>query len=322
MSVATFTCWFYLVVLFVTFTKDVSVQARSLRIVLPPNFDKLDNTQTYRIKVKLNSKKTTTTKAPLEFMPRGQEVRLETVSESCGYSVIKLIQGGENALPGEFPWLGALFRINVTPKEYVCTVNLISRKHLLTAAHCFSLTEKPENYHVVLGHLMSEPHQSLGISNIVKHPQYNHRPEHDIAILSLNTDVQFSTSLRPICLQLPNSARNNSIGIVSGFGPNYTTYRKIRMPLVPKMVCHDTHAVFRELITENSFCAGSRDNMGPCSGDSGAGFMQEVDGRLYLRGVVSSSLPNNGSCDLRSYIIFADLINDLTWLKNLLQKYL
>uniref|UniRef100_A0A0R3S2K3 Peptidase S1 domain-containing protein n=1 Tax=Elaeophora elaphi TaxID=1147741 RepID=A0A0R3S2K3_9BILA len=43
------------------------------------------------------------------------------------------VMGGENASPGEMPWAVALFYGRI----YLCTGTLISRKHVITAAHCF-----------------------------------------------------------------------------------------------------------------------------------------------------------------------------------------
>lgn len=61
---------------------------------------------------------------------------------------------------------------------------------------------------------------------------------------------------------------------------------------------------------------GHRNNSGPCNGDSGGGFLMEVNKRWTLRGVVSMSLLHemNGTCDLEQYVVFTDAAQFLDWL--------
>lgn len=63
---------------------------------------------------------------------------------------------------------------------------------------------------------------------------------------------------------------------------------------------------------------GNLDGSGPCSGDSGAGFVMKIDGKWTLRGVVSTALSDTGSCDLTKYIVFADVSKFRDWIRNAL----
>lgn len=50
----------------------------------------------------------------------------------CGLARRSRIVGGEEAKQAEFPWLAALSRRG----KFYCGGALVSRKHVLTAAHC------------------------------------------------------------------------------------------------------------------------------------------------------------------------------------------
>lgn len=53
------------------------------------------------------------------------------------------ILGGTEVQPGEFPFMAALEYKNKDDKKvkYVCSGSLISKQHVLTAAHCYHGTD-------------------------------------------------------------------------------------------------------------------------------------------------------------------------------------
>lgn len=66
--------------------------------------------------------------------------------------------------------------------------------------------------------------------------------------------------------------------------------------------------------------SGNKDGKGPCTGDSGAGFMMLRHSKWTLRGIVSLALedPKNKSCDTTQYFIFADVAKFIKWIKEVL----
>lgn len=93
--------------------------------------------------------------------------------------------------------------------------------------------------------------------------------------------------------------------------------RKTSMPVVAQDTCLRSHADFRNLTSEMTFCAGNRDGSGPCNGDSGAGFMVKKEGRWYLRGVVSTAIKKEDfSCDLNEFVVFSDVGKLKGWVQS------
>ena len=63
-------------------------------------------------------------------------------------------------------------------------------------------------------------------------------------------------------------------------------------------------------------CAGGRDGVGPCNGDSGGGLFFEIGGVWYVRGIVSFAPNLDGvlKCDPTQYTVFTDVEKYLDWI--------
>ena len=128
------------------------------------------------------------------------------------------IIGGIETEVHEYPWqVGLVFTfIPVFNETPVCGGSIISKQHILTAAHCTDILGYPLNttqIQVSVGeHDTSDSAFDLKtISKITRHPGYSPlNAVNDIAILTLSSPLTFSKSMAPICL--PEGTSNTFAG--------------------------------------------------------------------------------------------------------------
>uniref|UniRef100_A0A0K8RJM2 Putative serine protease n=1 Tax=Ixodes ricinus TaxID=34613 RepID=A0A0K8RJM2_IXORI len=133
------------------------------------------------------------------------------LTDNCGLvtttpdSVIsERILNGTNATPGAWPWMVEILQGN----KHRCGGALISSQHVLTSAHC--LTHEPKkSFTVLLGSYLSRKTGGGGskqkIEAICMYSQFvNGKFQTDIAIITLERPVEFSETIRAVCLPVIN----------------------------------------------------------------------------------------------------------------------
>lgn len=168
----------------------------------------------------------------------------------------------------------------------------------------------------------------LPASDVIIHPDWN--PEAydynaDIAILIASEEIEFTKYIQPVCIQKYMNLTNVD-GWTAGWGVNEFGQRvseptEVKMPVVENGICLVQNPNLAKLSSNKTFCAGSKDGRGPCSGDSGGGLYvyNKNQARYSLQGIVSSGLIDYGtkSCDLRNYVVYTNMNYFYDWLTKL-----
>ncbi|CAI9739445.1 atrial natriuretic peptide-converting enzyme-like [Octopus vulgaris] len=233
-----------------------------------------------------------------------QVIRISCQPRSCGIaplfntfskhvsSYVPMIVGGSDAEPGKIPW-HAFLLIGKT----LCSGSIITEYFILTAAHCVS-GFKPESIEVYLGvYNISkvEPHRVVKkVQRIVSH-DFIWVPKNDIALLQLETPIQFTNYIQPICLigkddifTFASSCHASGFGHTSSKNPVPSkTLQMAKMSLWQTKKCNSTHVWDGRIKT--SICAGHYSaQVAVCLGDSGGPLWCEDEfGLAKLVGITS-----------------------------------
>lgn len=138
----------------------------------------------------------------------------------CGTSNQEIrIVGGRPTGINQYPWMARL----VYNGQFHCGASLIAQDFVLTAAHCVRRLQRSK-IRVILGdHDQFVTNETTAImravSAIIRHRNFDSNSyNHDIALLRLRKSVEFSRTIKPICLPLEKSDPAGVFGIVIGWG--------------------------------------------------------------------------------------------------------
>ncbi|XP_059621342.1 serine protease gd-like isoform X1 [Phlebotomus argentipes] len=250
---------------------------------------------------------------------------------------VPLVLEGTTIQRGTWPWLVSVYSYSKLRLGFRCGATLVSRKLVVTAAHCFfdiyKRRVKTEDVIVILGQYnLKRPHDTgseiVYPDSVNIHPNYGKRNsiDSDIAVVVLTEAIRFTTYIRPACLWNETESKESIVGhkgFSAGWGRdengNFFTElpKQIEIPVVSDEECLRSHEAFPKITSEVTFCAGWRNGSeGPCNGDSGGPLIFDREGRWTLRGVVSTSLSTDGSntCNLNEYVVFTDVAKFRQWI--------
>jgi secreted trypsin-like serine protease len=262
---------------------------------------------------------------------RGAETLLEALRGLAPSSIVsERIVGGDPTSQNEWPWQNALYFRSPDGHQYFdCGGSLIAPNWVLTAAHCFAGTRKPEDWTVVtnIAKISADgiPEGSLQrkVARVVVHEQYDTESHaNDIALLQLaeplpNTTISLQLTGdktiegadrsvtvigwgRTRWLQQKKDAQGNSVWIdgmtqqqVNPSNFQSPELRKASIPLVDLEKCAKMEQGIKGVVVDaRVLCAGLPEgNRDSCQGDSGGPLMTQIDSDHWRQiGVVSVGL--------------------------------
>ncbi|XP_044536744.1 transmembrane protease serine 11B-like [Gracilinanus agilis] len=228
------------------------------------------------------------------------------------------IMGGVPSKEGEWPWQASL-KWN---GRHWCGASLISKRWLVSAAHCFIRFIGIKNWTVTFGNTLNHPHMTRNIKEIILHKDYQSRLQYDdIALVQLTKEVTFTKNVRTICL--PDPTQNYTAGdraIVTGWGklsingPYPKKLQQATVKIIDRDTCNAPQA-YHGLVTDSMLCAGYMSGkVDSCEADSGGPLVSfDHIGSWYLTGVVSWG---EGCGKVNKPGVYTKVASYLDWIAN------
>lgn len=228
--------------------------------------------------------------------PDHQTVSLQCIECGRQKSTSRII-GGQPSKLGEWPWQVSLFYKG----SHVCGGVLISKYFVLSAAHCMpsddELSLVASNWKVYAGVVsLNNLPAPLKVKRIILNENYDSRTnDQDIALLTLETPMEFNDNNRPACLPTYNQQWSHGTQcFTSGFGTTNAdssdvsaTLMDVNVDIIDTEVCNSPSS-YRGSVTKNMLCAGHLDGgRDSCQGDSGGPLVCEKNGVWTLAGITS-----------------------------------
>ncbi|GAB0091678.1 trypsin [Sergentomyia squamirostris] len=203
-------------------------------------------------------------------------------SQGFNLGLDQFIVGGEDAQPGQFPWIGAIEYVDYAQ---VCAGSILSDRWFVTAGHCvYNLNPNVITFRV--GSRYRETGgQSLRVLRCILHPEFHQNVVYnfDVAVCEVE-GLMAGPGIRyiPLTREEPTTAARVFVSGwgVQGNGDPADILQFVNIPILNRDQCN---ATYNGLVTDTMICAGEAgrdicvlDNGGPLT-----------DMRNHLVGIVS-----------------------------------
>lgn len=224
------------------------------------------------------------------------------------------IVNGHDAKPLDYPFMCSLQLYFWIPdvRFHWCGSTLLNEYWALTSAHCIFQPIFPPLYEILCGrwnHAVDEPYgQKRSAQNIIPHAKFEMgqnfgNARYDIAVLRVSEPFEYTIAVKPIKLPEPEFIPSGYAMII-GWGVYQEDPREIQpdilqeleVPIIPVEECIAFYYPEQVSLFNTTICAGSVNDGGVCSGDSGGPIIQhDDDGDWVQYGVTYWTRPPCGS---------------------------
>lgn len=238
--------------------------------------------------------------ATFENMQTTQSTNMTSAPRTCGRAAIEptfrenlRIVNGITVNPNSWPW-----QVYMSDGNYQCGAALIetdSRQWVVTAAHCeFDIN----TLYVYLGvhNIQEEEGLKIKVEKFIPHESYPpNNYDFDIALLKLETPVQYTEKISPICMPGGRVTKIGDNATVTGWGA--TSEGGATSDILLQVDITVKNMTYCGSDPETGICAGQEDPiLDSCQGDSGGPFaVKDEQGFYYLAGVVSHGVGCRGN---------------------------
>lgn len=215
------------------------------------------------------------------------------------------IVNGTDAASGEFPFmLGLLYK-----GYYTCGATILDEIWALTAAHCV-YGRDVTMFSVVSGTCDMDglSGEETPVIEVIIHEKYKpvSNLANDIAVLRLNTPLEFTQVVQPVTLPDYLQSINDDTSVtIMGWG--YNKYKgepmeklqKATIYIVNNQACAVPYSAFMIDILPSHLCAGTPNGgVGQCTGDSGGPLVVKGNNQYTQYGIISFSAK---PCGIKGY---------------------
>ncbi|XP_058983039.1 serine protease easter isoform X3 [Musca domestica] len=259
----------------------------------------------------------------LQSGSRFLKAELPTTRE-CGKSFDNRILGGNVTRIDEYPWVALIeYTKPFNEKGFHCGAALISKRYVITAAHCVTGAGIPADWRptgIRLGEWdrntnpdcerlindqydCADPYIDVAIEKITAHPMYRSNDKnhlYDIALIRLSRNIEYTDFVSPVCLPVQQELRSRTFEAlkldVTGFGTtedSRSSDLKLKAGVDAWNLedCRRKYSPKGVFLDNSQMCAGGVEGVDSCRGDSGGPLVikQRVENRdvYVLAGVVS-----------------------------------